>query len=233
MATITRGFTYEPDSFVTHTNLHTLIDAATISDLSLDDFAGTVRGVYGSEPDSPVEGDAWFRQDRPPFTASPYSGSSMPVIMVQSTFGQVALFTPYGIETRRIVAGSDQAVHDAGMPVLMETSSGGETLAHYGANAVGNIKISVIGNNRVTLSAGGNDRITIIGLCAANVPRNITYHQTLPTFLRRTGTMNNWLTTAATGVDGVFGVRLTDYYVPSAGQERLPALIWGAPLWHT
>lgn len=62
MATVTRGFTYPVNGTVTNTNLHTLVDAATVSQIVSADFnLATTNPIHvGSSPPSDANQRFWY-----------------------------------------------------------------------------------------------------------------------------------------------------------------------------
>jgi hypothetical protein len=57
---IIRGYSFSPSEFVTADKLHQLVDSASVTDLSTDEFSGEVRGLVTATPSSIVDGTVYF-----------------------------------------------------------------------------------------------------------------------------------------------------------------------------
>jgi hypothetical protein len=227
MATITRGYSFATYEWVTNTKLHKLIDDATISGLAAADFGGDIHGLASASPVSATEGDAWVSPD----TLSADDGSFYENNYCLATkFGAVTLFSPHGMETRRVHAGTDSAVYAKGAACECETNGGGTTLAAFAQKITsGNWALDIIGGlGRATLAQKQTGRLAIIGPCPVKTETNYAAG-TWPLALRRTLALQQWGCTSASNTDCVHGMRISDH--SAAGVNLCMGYLFGGPLW--
>lgn len=225
--TITRGKTFQPDEFARAANLHQLIDNATIAGITLDSFGGTVSAVSTTEPGSPSVGNVWTRDESYGFEASTYSTLRERNYIVQTAHGDVSLFTPYGLETTRFVAGAGSTTYPRGMPVRPDGASGA-TMGAWDLASTAQVWMNIIGTSVEVVSTGTSGRVRIHGLVAARTSP-VPNVQPWPPMYHRGAGIEAWAPSSATNLDGVWAQQMSD--IASGSNIRVPAWLYGAPVW--
>jgi hypothetical protein len=233
MATISRGYNFRTNEQVTAVKLHNLVDNANVSGLSVDDFSGDIHGVASASPASATEGDVW----RVPEAIPPFDGSAYSLVethyAVHTKFGPCMLFLPWGMETRRFMAGSDGAAYAIGAAVELETTGGGaETMSAFadkiGANEFALDILGTVGSETIVPNTHG--RIIMCGPSPVRTEVNRSLGGTWPHFLKRTNSLQLWGLTSASDTDCIHGFRTSDYNA-GAGWGLVPGWVLGGPVW--
>lgn len=213
MVTIVRGYTFGPTEEVNAAKLHQLIDATVISDFGPDNFDGAVHGIrLGFPSASPTAGDMWFLHNdfAGSFFEWPDTGRSVwsePQFLIQLDEREVNCFKLHGLETGRIVQGTDIATMAPGGPVLLEGSDSGATVLSAEDNTT-NPKNFTVGAAYVeTVPSGKALRTTIIGPCA--IESTAAGIGTWPNLVYD-GNTQSWVSSAATTLDNGFGLFLSN-----------------------
>lgn len=235
MATITRGYTFGTAELVNASKLHQLVDNASVSGLSADDFTSGVQGISNVSPASPGEGALWHSRETINFVSvsgtSGYANTfTEDVFTVQSAFGAVALFNPLTLETRRIVAGADYATHEAGRAGGFETGGGGNTLVGYGD---GNGIRFLQGVPTATQAGEVAVRSRIVGFSGVwRSGVSVVPPKSWAQVLFFNGANAQFAVTSATAQDGAYAIALSNWQ-PNSITGRVPGWLLGGPLWKT
>lgn len=230
MATITRGYSFSTYELVTNTKLHQLIEQASISGLEASDFGGDIHGLASASPVSATEGDVWTATDNLVADEGNFYQNNY---CIHSRFGAVALFSPHGMETRRVHAGTDAAVYAKGAAVECETSGGGTTLTAFAHKIAGtDFALDIIGGiGHASVTQLTAPRLTIYGPCPVNTETSYAAG-TWPLALRRTSNLQQWGCTSASNTQCVHGMRISDHLDATApGIHLCMGYLFGAPLW--
>src|SRR5690606_38786407 len=135
------------------------------------------------------------------------SVSSEPQCLIQLDEREVNCFKLHGLETGRIVQGTDVATMAPGGPVLLEGSDSGATVLSAEDNTT-NPKNFTVGAAYVeTVPSGKALRTTIIGPCA--IESTAAGIGTWPNLVYD-GNTQSWVSSAATTLDNGFGLFLSN-----------------------
>lgn len=164
---ITRGFHFESNELVTAEKLHQLVDSASITDLTPDEFSGEVHGLSTSTPASIRDGDILYLHETSVSLTRP-TGLSLwlqPTYFVHYNGQWVSLFGGDHLETGRFFNDSVGGTINRGDQVQFEgqTGSGAVTLTiNLTGTAVGKA-MTFGGNHGGSVAVGAVSRVRIIG----------------------------------------------------------------------
>lgn len=169
MVTINRGYSFETTETVNAAKLHALIDGATISGITADEFDEDVHGITTASPATEAPGDIHFFHEAVDQWELPSSGDTWS----QSYYGlrvdasRINVFNPYGLETPKFVHGSDLALLLPGRAILPEANDTAATL-RTGEDNTTFVKPYTFGcNSATTVATDSPIRCILIGPCLA------------------------------------------------------------------
>lgn len=230
---ITRGHTFGVNDIVTANDLNDLVRRAVISGVSSADLgaplgisvfsaaSGASPGVvtYEYEPDGVVTGG--------PYTQAKY-------LIHQVSGGQVALFFPGGMETRRFASRDPSFAHGSAW-LSSAVGSAGITMVATFVYATGVARHDQIGSQTGTFSNSsptdprGLLRLTMRGIAPSRV---VDAGDTIRKFYYNlNAATGQWQhSPGATNTSKVFGLAMR----PSdSGDTVLPMFCFGAPIWRS
>lgn len=227
MSSITRGHTFDLTDIVTAQTLNDLVRRATISGLTVADIPGSSAQISVFSAASGA-GPGWISAQYERLRTASNSSSAEFKYVLTSPAGEVALFNPYGLETRRFYQSEGGFSH--GQAGLVSLGSAGITLTATFAYSTGFPQHHHIGGVANSAASGTFPRFVMRGPIPANVvdaggPLIRKYY-----YLLNASTAQYQHSAGATNTDKVLGMSLD---LQLEGDTRIPAFLFGAPIWRS
>ena len=158
----TKGYTFTTGlaGDASATDLHTLVDSATFSSMTLDDFSSTDHPIYksGTAPSAPITGQLWWKLNCGG-TAAEAAGYGVHQLLCWTG----AIWTP--IATGATMTNKDVSSATYGVPAFVGTTTDNSFLLTV-AGAARNTLIGVVGE---TVAVGSSGIIITNGLIVNNI----------------------------------------------------------------
>lgn len=232
--TITAGHQFATNEIANAGTLNDLVQHATISGLTAADISGSILGISvfsGASGASPGSVSYEYQPDQT-LLGGPYA---LPMYLItQFTGAKVALFSPYGLETRRFVNRNENNLVP-GTAFLIRLGEGANvTLSCTVGYAIGVPRHDFLGSSYGTTSSSPTDpsntpRLTIRGPCPANV---VDAGDTIRKFYYLLNAVTGqWQhSPSATNTDKVAALALRPN---DSGGNTFPMFLFGAPVWRS
>lgn len=226
---ILRGHTFQPSEFVTANSLHALVDTATITNLSTDEFTGEIHGLATATPASIRDGDLIYLHETSVSLAHPTGLTlwSNPNYLIHYKGQWVSLFGADHLETGRFFNNVGSNL-DPGEHCQFDSISGsGAVTLTLGINSTGSGKTMCVGGlGGATAVDGAIARIRLIGYGLFNGPANSAGLTWLDT-LKHTSTDSQWAKSTVTDDSGFNAMRLNATTTGAGSQQVQPAYFFG------
>ena len=227
--TVVRGHTFDISDIATADGLNDLIRRATIAGLTIADFPGSSAQISTfSAPASAPNGWVSAQYD-PLFLATQASGAEFNYVLT-SPGGQVALFKPAGLETRRFFAGQDSYAWGSAL-LIRALGAPSATLHLTAAYNTGFPQHQFLGGGYNTAASGTMPRLIVKGFVGANVVDagpgsdvGLRHYY----YLLNASTAQFQHSAGVTNTDKVMGVSVQ---TSLTGNTIIPAFLYGAPIW--
>lgn len=228
-ATITRGKSFGLTELVAAGSLNQLVTAAGITGLSSADL-GTFAQIYsnGSAPSTAAVGSISAQYEGVNDSAS-ISLAEFKYVLSGPT-GQVALFSPYGLETRRIKH-ADGGTLSAGLIQLIKSSTAAPaSLAGTYTYSTGTPQHHFIGGLQSTALSGTYGRLIMRGIIGANIVDAGGAPVRHYAYLLNAATGQFQHSAGVTNTNKVLGLSLDNR---RSGDAVIPFFLFGAPIWRS
>lgn len=229
MSAITRGHSYDITDVVNAESLNNLVRLAVISGLTASDIPGS--GAQISVFSAPTNaGNGWISaQYELPFLSSNVSWSEFNYV-ISTPEGQVSLFKPLGLESRRFFNfwGANGGPGTAWL--ILGQGATSSTLQATAAYTTGFSQHSVLGAARGTAASGFPARLVLKGLHDGDVVdaggTDVRHYW----YLINAVTAQFQHTAGATNTDKVISISM-DHRL--TGAALIPGYLFGAPCWRS
>src|SRR5574342_197347 len=157
MATIVRGHSFDLTDIANAQSLNDLVERAQISGLLVGDTpnSGAQISVYSAASGA---ANGWISAQYDPLTLSSNSSFAEFNYVLTTPNGQVALFKPTGLETRRFLNFQDTYLHGSALLLRTLPAGGNVTLQATAAYTTGTPQHQFLGANIGTTASGSTPR---------------------------------------------------------------------------
>ena len=246
MATIVRGHSFTTHEVVEGSSLTELVSRATISDLSVDDLgSGLAWSSVYTAPSNPAYGWLTSVYEFPVLSSGPtyldfhvlVRVPTANVAATNSSYSDVALFSPHRMETKRAVCFQGIGIpFSAGSPIwFYPEASSGATLSVLGrdAHTVGHLGVFLGTAGTGSTEPFNNNRLAFKGLVTGFLKLVISSNPSiLPHYYAHQTSDNQWSYHAGTQFDPVFLFSMTNKW-DTAYNLREPVYLFGGPMWRS
>ena len=226
-ATIGRGKSFDVNELLSAASLNQLVRNASINGLSGVDLGSNPQISNGSAPSD--AGNGWISAQYEAVKDSNSASLAEYKYVLTSPFGQVALFSPYGFETRRFVH-KDGGTLAAGLVELVSTGNNSASLAATYSYATGTPRHDAIGCLQTTCPSGTHGRLIMkgpVGAAVVDAGGAAVRHYG---YLLNASTGQLQHSAGVTNTDKVLSISLDHR---RTGDAVIPFWMFGSPVWRS